>query len=70
LTVQFSSDGTADADGDRLAYGWDFDADSVVDSRERNPTFTYTESGAFDATLRVTDATGRSAAASVVVLVD
>jgi glucose/arabinose dehydrogenase len=70
LAVQFSSAGTADADGDRLAYRWDFDADGVVDSRERNPRFTYTENGVFDATLRVTDATGRSAAASIVVIVE
>jgi glucose/arabinose dehydrogenase len=69
LTVEFSSAGTTDVDGDRLSYAWDFDADGVVDSRERNPTFTYTENGVFDATLRVTDTTGRSAAASVPVIV-
>ena len=65
LTVTFSSAGTTDSDGDRLSYAWDFDADGIVDSRERNPTFTYTENGVFDATLRVTDRTGRTAAASV-----
>ncbi len=69
LTVAFSSAGTTDPDGDRLSYAWDFDADGVVDSRARNPTFTYTENGVFDATLRVTDATGRTAAASVPVIV-
>jgi hypothetical protein len=69
LTVSFSSAGTHDPDGDRISYAWDFDADGVVDSRERNPTFTYTENGVFDATLRVTDVTGRSAAASVTVIV-
>ena len=69
LTLTFSSEGTTDADGDRLAYAWDFDADGAVDSRERNPTFTFTENGVFDATLRVTDRTGRSAAASVLVIV-
>ncbi len=69
LRVSFSSAGTNDPDGDRISYAWDFDADGVVDSRERNPTFTYTENGVFDATLRVTDVTGRSAAASVTVIV-
>jgi cytochrome c len=69
LTVQFSSAGTADADGDPITYAWDFDADGVVDSTEPNPAYTYTENGVFDATLRVTDRTGRSAAASVVIVV-
>jgi cytochrome c len=69
LTVHFSSAGTVDADGDPLSYAWDFDADGVVDSTAANPTFTYTENGAFDATLRVTDRTGRAAAASVLIVV-
>ena len=34
-----------------------------------NPTFTYAENGVYDATLKVTDSTGRSAAASVVIIV-
>ena len=58
LTVQFSSAGTRDPDGDGIAYAWDFDADGDVDSACREPTFTYTERGIFEATLRVTDTTG------------
>jgi PKD repeat protein len=46
-----------------------FDADGVVDSTGPNGSFTYTENGVYDATLRVTDSTGRSAAASVVIIV-
>ncbi|MEU0847637.1 PQQ-dependent sugar dehydrogenase [Streptomyces flaveolus] len=69
LTVRFSSAGTKDADGDALSYAWDFDADGTVDSREANPTHTFTENAVFDATLKVTDSTGRSAAASVPVVV-
>jgi glucose/arabinose dehydrogenase len=69
LTVRFSSAGTNDPDGDRFVYAWDFDADGIVDSRAANPTFTYTENGVFDATLRVTDTTGRMASASVTVIV-
>ena len=61
LTVQFSSAGTADADGDALRYAWDFDADGRVDSRAQNPSFTYTENGVYEATLNVTDSTGRRA---------
>ena len=69
LTVAFSSAGTNDADGDRLAYAWDFDADGTVDSTAANPTHTYTANGVFNATLRVTDRTGRSASAYVRILV-
>jgi cytochrome c len=69
LTVRFSSAGTSDPDGDRLSYAWDFDADGDVDSRAQNPTFTYTERGIFDATLRVSDTSGRSASASVRIVV-
>ncbi len=65
LRVRFSSQGTSDPDGDRLTYAWDFDANGTVDSDARNPTFTYTQRGIFDATLRVTDTSGRSASASV-----
>ncbi|MGW2889903.1 PQQ-dependent sugar dehydrogenase [Streptomyces griseoruber] len=69
LTVRFSSAGTKDADGDALRYAWDFDADGTVDSREANPTYTFTRNAVFDATLKVTDSTGRSASASVPIVV-
>ena len=59
LTVNFSSEGTTDADGDRLRYAWDFDSDGRVDSRKANPTHTYTEVGAYAASLQVTDMGGR-----------
>ena len=68
-TVQFSSAGTRDPDGDTLAYAWDFDADGDVDSRQPNPSFTYAARGIYDATLRVTDSSGRSASASVRIIV-
>jgi hypothetical protein len=69
LAVQFSSAGTADADGDALRYAWDFNADGRVDSTAPNPSFTYTENGVYEATLNVTDSTGRRAAASVRIVV-
>ncbi|MFI7575867.1 PQQ-dependent sugar dehydrogenase [Micromonospora sp. NPDC049497] len=69
LTVAFSSDGTADYDGDRLRYAWDFDNDGKVDSRAANPTFTYRENGLYHATLLVSDPQGLSASASVRVVV-
>jgi glucose/arabinose dehydrogenase len=61
LTVNFSSAGTVDPDGDALRYAWDFDADGRVDSRAPNASFTFRAAGAYLPTLRVTDSTGRSA---------
>jgi len=69
LTVQFSSAGTTDRNGDRLSYAWDFQSDGTVDSRVANPSFTYTARGVYEATLRVTDQTGRSASWQVRVTV-
>ena len=69
LTVMFSSAGTQDPDGDTIAYAWDFDANGTVDSRVANPTHTYTQRGIFEATLRVTDSSGRSASASVRIVI-
>ncbi|WP_198411001.1 PQQ-dependent sugar dehydrogenase [Cryobacterium sp. TMT1-3] len=59
LTVEFSSEGTADPEGDKLSYAWDFESDGIVDSREQNPTHTYETDGAFTASLQVTDAGGK-----------
>jgi glucose/arabinose dehydrogenase/PKD repeat protein len=69
LTVAFSSAGTSDPDGDRLQYEWDFYADGIVDSTQQNPTHTFTANGIYNATLKVTDRTGRWASDSVQVLV-
>ncbi len=69
LTVQFSSAGTTDPDGDSLRYAWDFTSDGRVDSRMANPTFTYRQDGVFRATLNVTDERGRSAAEYVDIFV-
>jgi cytochrome c len=69
LTVRFSSAGTTDPDGDPLSYAWDFDADGKVDSRKADPTHTYRDNGVYEATLKVTDRTGRSASASVPIVV-
>ncbi|MFW6694986.1 PQQ-dependent sugar dehydrogenase [Streptomyces sp. MAR4 CNX-425] len=61
LTVEFSADGTADPDGDRVRYAWDFDGDGRTDSTEMNTSHTYEEDGTFKASLKVTDRKGRSA---------
>ncbi|MET8862062.1 PQQ-dependent sugar dehydrogenase [Nonomuraea sp. NPDC004580] len=69
LTVAFTSTGTSDPDGDRLSYAWDFDADGRVDSRSPSASYTYRQNGLYNATLKVTDPRGRSAATSVRVVV-
>ena len=68
LTVNFTSD-VSDPEGQRLRYAWDFDADGTVDSREENPTFTFTENGVYNATLKVTDQGGRSGTDYVTIVV-
>ncbi|WP_220039695.1 PQQ-dependent sugar dehydrogenase [Nonomuraea aridisoli] len=69
LAVSFTSEGTSDPDGDRLSYAWDFNADGKVDSREPAASFTFSENGVYDATLRVSDRAGMSAATSVRIVI-
>jgi cytochrome c len=49
----------SDPEGRRIKYAWDFDGDGRIDSRQPNPTFTYSEAGVYRATLTVTDQGGR-----------
>jgi glucose/arabinose dehydrogenase/PKD repeat protein len=51
LTVQFSSDGSQDPDGDPLSYEWDFG--DGTSSTEANPAHTYTAKGVYTARLTV-----------------
>jgi cytochrome c len=68
LTVTFDPAGTADEDGGDLSYAWDFDGDGTTDSTEEGPvSHTYDTPGQFSAKLSVTDPTGLTGAASVVV---
>ena len=67
-TVQFSSEGTRDPDGDPITYQWDF-GDGSPGSTEPNPSHTYTAVGSYRATLTVTDSTGRSGTDDVTVVV-
>ncbi|PXY24440.1 ThuA domain-containing protein [Prauserella flavalba] len=70
LEVSFDPAGTSDPDGGELTYAWDFDGDGSTDSTEAGPvTHTYTEPGQYTAHLAVTDETGLTGAASVVVTV-
>ncbi|WP_395570406.1 lectin [Streptomyces sp. BK79] len=67
LQVSFSSAGSTDPDGDALTYAWDF-GDGAT-STAAGPSHTYTANGQYTATLKVTDATGKSATASVLITV-
>ncbi|WP_434587370.1 PQQ-dependent sugar dehydrogenase [Streptomyces sp. A5-4] len=67
LTVQFSSAGTTDPDGDPLTYAWKF-GDGAT-STAAGPSHTYTANGRYTAELTVFDGTGRTATASVTVTV-
>ena len=70
LTVQLTSEGTKDPDGDtKLRYAWDFEGDGTVDSRGASATHTYTQNGTYRATLTVTDKGGRRASTDVDIVV-
>jgi glucose/arabinose dehydrogenase/PKD repeat protein len=66
LTVSFSGAGSSDPDGDALTYAWDLDGDGAFDDgAAAAASFTYTQAGAYTATLRVTDPSGASDTDSV-----
>jgi glucose/arabinose dehydrogenase len=68
LTVSFSSEGSrAPSRGDTItAYEWDLDGDGRIDSEEASPSFTYTETGLFRATLTVVGSSGRRSLPSAI----
>jgi cytochrome c len=65
LKVAFYSRGTKDLDeDDKITYEWLFDG-KTVGSMERNPTYTYTQNGVYQAILRVKDQAGLTNADTV-----
>jgi PKD repeat protein len=60
LTVAFDGSTSSDPDpGDTVSFAWDLDGDGAFDdSTVAKPSFTYTTSGTYTATLRVTDTAG------------
>jgi PKD repeat protein len=69
LTVQFSSAGTVDPEGDALSYAWSFQGAAATNSTSANPVFVYTNAGNYTARLTVRDAAGNVAVADVAVTV-
>lgn len=67
LTVQFSSAGSHDDNGDTLSYVWNFGDQAT--SNVANPLHVYTDPGTYLATLTVDDGHGATAVANVTVLV-
>jgi cytochrome c len=65
LTVNFSSAGSSDPESTPLTFAWNFG--DGTSSTAANPTHTYSARGQFNAQLTVTDPTGRSASATVVI---
>lgn len=65
LTVNFSSQGSTDPDGDTLSYAWSFG--DGTSSTDPNPTKTYTAKGVYTARLTVR-ANGEEAASQPVVI--
>ncbi|WP_327350953.1 PQQ-dependent sugar dehydrogenase [Streptomyces sp. NBC_01304] len=65
LTVKFSSQGSADPEGQPLTYAWDF-GDGAT-STEADPTHTYSTKGTYHPTLTVKDPEGLTGSSSLVV---
>jgi glucose/arabinose dehydrogenase/PKD repeat protein len=70
LTVAFDGTGSSDPDDDSLIYAWDLDGDGAYDdSTATKPTYTYTTTGSYAASLKVTDSVGASDTDSVTIRV-
>jgi PKD repeat protein len=71
LTVAFDGSGSTDPDsGDTLSYAWDLDDDGALDdSTVAKPTYTYTTTGSYTPSLKVTDNHGASDTDSVTISV-
>jgi glucose/arabinose dehydrogenase/type 1 glutamine amidotransferase len=70
LTVQFSSAGTYDPDtNDVVSLAWSFFGDGTTNSTAASPSFTYTNTGYYQAQLTVRDLLGNQSVADVPIVV-
>ncbi|MGB6057063.1 MAG: PKD domain-containing protein, partial [Microthrixaceae bacterium] len=65
LTVQFSSEGSSDPQGENLTYQWEFGDSRYSDAP--NPTHTFDTLGTYSAVLTVTNASGLAGSSFVVI---
>ncbi|MEU1385856.1 MULTISPECIES: LamG-like jellyroll fold domain-containing protein [unclassified Nonomuraea] len=71
LTVNFTSAGSADADGDPLTFRWDLDGDGDYDdSTSATPSHTYAQPGSYVVKLRADDGRGGQGTATVTINVN
>ncbi|MCC6793873.1 MAG: PQQ-dependent sugar dehydrogenase [Candidatus Hydrogenedentes bacterium] len=71
LTVQFSALQSTDPDGNPLTYGWDFNNDGdFSDSTDAEPAFTFTSSGNYPVSLKVTDCCTQFDIDTIIIAVD
>jgi PKD repeat protein/glucose/arabinose dehydrogenase len=70
LTVAFNGSASSDPDpGDTITYSWDLNGDGGYgDSTAVTPTFTYTNPGTYNVTLRVTDNHGASSTSTPITI--
>jgi len=61
LTVQFSDLSTSNDNSLNIQlWEWDFQNDGIIDSEEKNPTWSYNQAGSYSVKLTVTDSTYQS----------
>ncbi|MFC5529030.1 ThuA domain-containing protein [Cohnella yongneupensis] len=69
LAVKFSTEGTADPEGNAFTFKWDFESDGTIDSTEPSPAHTYDKNGQYVAKLTVEDDQGGVSNANVTIVV-
>lgn len=69
LEVDFDGSTSTDAEDDIVDYEWDFDNNGDIDETGNKVTYTYSETGSYEARLVVTDSAGNSDETTVPVVV-